>query len=105
MIGYLLKKVVGSKNDREIKRLSAVMRCVTDLEPLIERLTDSELKAKTPYFKEKLAQGASLDDILVEAFAVVREVSKRTLKMRPFDVQVIGGIVLHEGTIAEMKTG
>ena len=105
MIGYLLKKVVGSKNDREIKRLSAVMRCVTDLEPSIERLTDSELKAKTPYFKEKLEQGASVDDILVEAFAVVREVSKRTLKMRPFDVQVIGGIVLHEGKIAEMKTG
>lgn len=105
MIGYLLKKVVGSKNDREIKRLSAVMRCVTDLEPSIERLTDSELKAKTPYFKEKLGQGASLDDILVEAFAVVREVSKRTLKMRPFDVQVIGGMVLHEGKIAEMKTG
>jgi len=105
MIGYLLKKMVGSKNDREIKRLSAVMRCVTDLEPSIERLTDSELKAKTPYFKEKLAQGASLDDILGEAFAVVREVSKRTLKMRPFDVQVIGGIVLHEGKIAEMKTG
>jgi len=100
-----LKKVVGSKNDREIKRLSVIMREVGDLEPLMEGLTDAELKAKTPYFKEKLAGGASLDDILVEAFAVVREVSKRTLKMRPFDVQVIGGIVLHEGKIAEMKTG
>ncbi|MEA1971448.1 MAG: preprotein translocase subunit SecA, partial [Thermodesulfobacteriota bacterium] len=74
-------------------------------EPLIESLTDSELKAKTPYFKDKLAEGASLDDLLVEAFAVVREVSKRTLKMKPFDVQIIGGIVLHEGKIAEMKTG
>ncbi len=81
------------------------MREVSDLEPLMEGLTDSELKAKTPYFKEKLTGGASLDDILVEAFAAVREVSKRTLKMRPFDVQVIGGIVLHEGKIAEMKTG
>ncbi|MDD5724167.1 MAG: preprotein translocase subunit SecA [Syntrophales bacterium] len=105
MINYLLRKIVGSKNDREIKRLSTVMREVGDLEPLIERLTDSELTAKTPYFKEKLAEGAPLDDILVEAFAVVREVSKRTLKMRPFDSQVIGGIVLHEGKIAEMKTG
>jgi len=105
MINYLLKKIVGTKNDREIKRLDAIMREVNGLEPLIEGLTDSELTAKTPYFKEKLTGGAPLDDILVEAFAVVREVSKRTLKMRPFDVQVIGGIALHEGKIAEMKTG
>ncbi len=81
------------------------MQGVSDLEPSIESLTDVALKAKTPYFKEKLAGGASLDDILMEAFAVVREVSRRTLKMRPFDAQVIGGIVLHEGKIAEMKTG
>ncbi len=105
MLSYLLKKVVGSKNDREIKRLSVIMNEIRKLEPAMEGLTDSGLKAKTPYFKEKLAQGASLDDILVEAFAVVREVSKRTLEMRPFDVQLIGGIVLHEGKIAEMKTG
>ena len=81
------------------------MQGVSDLEPSIESLTDVALKAKTPYLKEKLAGGTSLDDILMEAFAVVREVSRRTLKMRPFDAQVIGGIVLHEGKIAEMKTG
>ena len=105
MLNYVLKKIVGSKNDREIKRLSVIMKEVSAQEPLIENLTDSELRAKTPYFKDKLAQGASLDDLLVEAFAVVREVSKRTLEMRPFDAQIIGGIVLHEGKIAEMKTG
>ena len=105
MINYLLKKIVGTRNDREIKRLDVIMQEVSALEHLVEGLTDAELKAKTPYFKEKLAGGASLDDILAEAFAVVREVSKRTLEMRPFDVQVIGGIVLHEGKIAEMKTG
>ncbi len=105
MLNYILKKIIGTKNDREIKRLTVIMKEVNELEPLIESLTDSELREKTPYFKDKLSGGADLDDILVEAFAVVREVSKRTLKMRPFDVQVIGGIVLHEGKIAEMKTG
>ncbi len=105
MFNYLLKKIVGSKNDREIKRLSVIMQEVSAQDALIKGLSDSELKAKTAYFKERLAGGSSLDEILVEAFAVVREVSKRTLNMRPFDVQVIGGIVLHEGKIAEMKTG
>ncbi|MBW2545277.1 MAG: preprotein translocase subunit SecA, partial [Deltaproteobacteria bacterium] len=105
MLNYVLKKIIGTKNDREIKRLTVIMKEVNELEPLMESLTDSELRAKTPYFKDKLAGGAELDDILVEAFAVVREVSKRTLEMRPFDAQVIGGIVLHEGRIAEMKTG
>jgi len=105
MLNYVLKKIIGTKNDREIKRLTVIMKEVNELEPLMESLTDSELRAKTPYFKDKLAGGADLDDILVEAFAVVREVSKRTLEMRPFDAQVIGGIVLHEGRIAEMKTG
>ncbi|MBW2630413.1 MAG: preprotein translocase subunit SecA [Deltaproteobacteria bacterium] len=104
-MNYVLKKIVGSKNDREIKRLTVIMKEVSAQEPLIESLTDSELRAKTPYFKDKLAEGASLDDLLAEAFAVVREVSKRTLEMRPFDAQIIGGIVLHEGKIAEMKTG
>ncbi|MBW2595560.1 MAG: preprotein translocase subunit SecA [Deltaproteobacteria bacterium] len=104
-MNYVLKKIIGTKNDREIKRLTVIMKEVNELEPLMESLTDSELRAKTPYFKDKLAGGAELDDILVEAFAVVREVSKRTLEMRPFDAQVIGGIVLHEGRIAEMKTG
>jgi len=67
--------------------------------------SDDELKAKTPYFKEKLQNGAGLDDVLVEAFAVAREVARRTVQMRPFDVQILGGLVLHEGKIAEMKTG
>ncbi len=105
MLNYILKKIIGTKNDREIKRLTVIMKEVNELEPLMESSTDSELRAKTSYFKDKLAGGTDLDDILVEAFAVVREASKRILEMRPFDAQVIGGVVLHEGKIAEMKTG
>ncbi|MDO9529470.1 MAG: preprotein translocase subunit SecA [Syntrophales bacterium] len=105
MLSSILKKVVGSKNDRELKRLSLILECINDLEPSMKALSDSELQAQTGYFKENLERGAGLDDILVEAFAVVREAARRTLMMRPFDVQVIGGLVLHEGKIAEMKTG
>jgi preprotein translocase subunit SecA len=105
MFASLLEKVIGNKNDRELKRYSVVLEEVNALEPEIMALTDRELMAKTPYFKEKLSNGGELDDILAEAFAVVREVSRRTLLMRPFDVQIIGGLVLHEGRIAEMKTG
>ncbi|MGA2525069.1 MAG: preprotein translocase subunit SecA [Smithellaceae bacterium] len=105
MIEMILKKIVGTKNDRELKRYSFLLDEVNKFEPMMMALSDEELRAKTPYFKEKLKNGSSLDDILTEAFAVAREVSRRTLLMRPFDVQVIGGIVLHEGTIAEMKTG
>ena len=105
MLGSLLGKVIGSKNDRELKRLSFILDEVNDLEPIMMSLGDAELGAKTPYFKEQLANGAEIDDILVEAFAVAREAARRTLLMRPFDVQVIGGLVLHEGKIAEMKTG
>ena len=105
MLGSLLGKVIGSKNDRELKRLSFILDEVNDHEPAMMGLSDGELKAKTPYFKERLAGGAEIDDILVEAFAVAREAARRTLLMRPFDVQVIGGLVLHEGRIAEMKTG
>jgi preprotein translocase subunit SecA len=105
MFGVVLKKIFGSKNDREIKRLSVILDEVNRFEKTIKTLSDDELKAKTPYFKEKLRNGAALDDIASEAFAVVREVSLRTLKMRPFDAQIIGGLVLHEGKIAEMKTG
>ena len=105
MLGSLLGKVIGSKNDRELKRLSFILDEVNDLEPIMMSLGDAELGAKTPYFKERLANGAELADILVEAFAVAREAARRTLLMRPFDVQVIGGLVLHEGKIAEMKTG
>jgi len=105
MLNFILKKFIGSKNDRELKRLSLLLEEINDLESLIMPLSDPQLNAKTSYFKEKLKNGAELDDILVEAFAVAREAAKRTVGMRPFDVQVIGGIVLHEGKIAEMKTG
>ena len=105
MLSDLLKKIVGTKNDRELKRLSLLLNEVSNFEPVMMSLTDEELRAKTPYFREKLKNGLTIDDILTEAFAVAREASRRTLLMRPFDVQVIGGIVLHEGKIAEMKTG
>jgi len=105
MIGKVLTKVFGTKHDREIKKIMPIVEQINSLEPKIEKLSDEELKAKTPYFKEKIKQGASLDDLLPEAFAVVRETSKRVLGMRHFDVQLIGGVVLHQGKIAEMKTG
>jgi preprotein translocase subunit SecA len=105
MIDYILKKIFGSKNDREMKRLSVILNEVNLVEPAMTAATDDELRAKTSYFRDKLANGVGLDDILPEAFAVVREVSKRTVGMRPFDVQILGGLVLHEGKIAEMKTG
>ncbi|MBP1710204.1 MAG: protein translocase subunit, partial [Deltaproteobacteria bacterium] len=105
MLGAILKKIVGTKNDRELKRLSVLLKEVNHFEKELMSLSDADLQAKTAYFKEKLQSGLTLDDILTEAFAVAREASRRTLMMRPFDVQVIGGIVLHEGKIAEMKTG
>ena len=105
MLNAILKKIVGTKNDRELKRLSILLNEVNRFETEMMSLSDTQLKEKTPYFKQKLAGGLTLDDILTEAFAVARETSRRTLMMRPFDVQVIGGIVLHEGKIAEMKTG
>jgi len=105
MLSAILKKIVGTKNDRELKRLSILLNEVNGFETEMMSLSDHQLKDKTPYFREKLNKGLTLDDILTEAFAVAREASRRTLMMRPFDVQVIGGIVLHEGKIAEMKTG
>jgi preprotein translocase subunit SecA len=105
MLHAILKKLIGSKNDRELKRLSLFLDEINALEPAMMAAGDDELRAKTPYFKEKLSGGAEVDDILVEAFAVAREAARRTVRMRPFDVQVIGGLVLHEGKIAEMKTG
>ena len=105
MIGALLKKIVGTKNDRIIKEISVVLDEINRLEPAMASRTDAELRAKTPEFKERLLKGSSLDDLLPEAFAVVREAARRTVQMRPFDVQIIGGIVLHQGKIAEMKTG
>ena len=105
MLLGLIKKVFGTKNDREIKRIQIFVDQVNSLESTIQSLSESQLKAKTGEFKEKLNQGASLDDILPEAFAVVRQASINTLGMRHFDVQLLGGVVLHEGKIAEMKTG
>ncbi|PKN21000.1 MAG: preprotein translocase subunit SecA [Deltaproteobacteria bacterium HGW-Deltaproteobacteria-6] len=105
MLDAILKKIVGTKNDRELKRLSILLNEVNGFETELMSLSDAELKNKTLYFREKLKNGLTLDDILTEAFAVAREASRRTLMMRPFDVQVIGGIALHEGKIAEMKTG
>ena len=90
---------------RKVKVLQQRVEAVSALEPEIEKLHDSELKAKTDEFRERLAAGETIDELLPEAFAVVREVSRRTLGLRPFDVQIMGGIVLHEGKIAEMKTG
>ena len=92
-------------SEKEVKRVMPIVNKINSLEPEMEKLTDSELVAKTPYFKEQLKNGKTLDDILPEAFAVVREASKRVLGMRHFDVQLIGGIILHQGRIAEMKTG
>jgi preprotein translocase subunit SecA len=105
MLHAILKKLFGSKNDRELKRLSLILDEINALESVMIAASDEELKAKTPYFKEKFQKGAELDDILVEAFAVAREAARRTVRMRPFDVQILGGLVLHEGRIAEMKTG
>jgi len=105
MLGNILKKIVGTKNDRELKRLAILLDEVNNYEPEMMSLSDAELRNKSSYFKEKLLNGFTVDDILTEAFAVAREASRRTLLMRPFEAQVLGGIVLHEGKIAEMKTG
>ncbi len=105
MITQVLTKIIGTKNERELKRLKPVVQKINSLEPEIQKLSDAELSRKTIEFKEKLERGATLEDILPEAFAVVREAARRVLGMRHFDVQIIGGIVLHEGKIAEMKTG
>ena len=105
MVKWLIYKIFGTKNERDLKRLQPLAAAISALEPRIQKLSDNELRAKTAEFKEKLSQGATLDDILIESFAVVREVARRTVRMRHFDVQLVGGIVLHQGKIAEMKTG
>ncbi|MBI5682409.1 MAG: preprotein translocase subunit SecA [Deltaproteobacteria bacterium] len=105
MLGLLLKKIFGSKNERELKKLQPLVEKINSLEPQIAGLTDAELSEFTPKFKDRLSNGETLDDILSEAFAVVRETSKRKVNMRHFDVQLLGGMVLHNGKISEMKTG
>ena len=98
-------KFFKTYSEKEVKRVMPIVKKINELEPEMEKLTDNELRGKTEYFKKQLADGKTLDDILPEAFAVVREASKRALGMRHFDVQLIGGIILHQGRIAEMKTG
>ncbi len=104
MLG-LVQKIIGSRNDRFIKKVAKTVEKVNAFEADFEKLSDEELKAKTLEFKERISKGQSLDSLLPEAFAVVREASKRTKNMRHYDVQIIGGVVLHQGKVAEMRTG
>ena len=101
----LLEKVFGDLNEKEIKKLSKIVDKVEALDEEMQQLSDGELKNKTKIFKERLANGETLDDLLPEAFAVAREAAHRALGMKHFSVQILGGIVLHQGRIAEMKTG
>ena len=105
MIGALAKSVFGSSNDRRLRAYYPKVEAINALEPELAALSDEALKARTGEFRRQVAEGASLDDLLVPAFATVREAAKRTLGQRHFDVQLLGGMVLHEGAIAEMKTG
>jgi preprotein translocase subunit SecA len=105
MLQKMLGKVFGTSNERMLKRMLPIVSAINEAEPPLKQLTDAELQASTPRFRERLDRGEPLDDLLVDAFAVVREAALRTLSMRHFDVQLIGGIVLHRGTIAEMRTG
>ena len=105
MMNSLMKAVFGSSNDRYVKSIGKIVDQINALEPQLQSFSDDELRAQTDKFRAQLADGKTLDDILPEAFATVREASKRVLGMRHFDVQMIGGIVLHRGEIAEMRTG
>ena len=105
MIGGIMKKVFGTKQDRDLKLLKPLVDKINSLEEKMKKLSDEELKAQTPKFKKMINEGVGLDELLPEAFATVREASVRVLGMRHFDVQLMGGIVMHQGKIAEMKTG
>jgi preprotein translocase subunit SecA len=105
MATNFLTKIFGSRNDRLIKQYRKTVDRINAMEPALESLSDEQLRAKTQEFKDRLTAGETLDSILPEAFAVVREGSKRVMKMRHFDVQMVGGIALHSGKIAEMGTG
>ena len=105
MLDATLAKIFGTRNEREIKRLRPLVAAINDLEPGLQQLSDTELAQKTVEFKQRIANGEPLDDLLMESFAVCREAGRRILNMRHFDVQLIGGIVLHRGRIAEMRTG
>src|SRR3569832_526818 len=105
MIAKLLSKVFGSRNDRLVKRMHGTVQEINALEPAIAKLSDPELRAMTDEFRKRVTDGATVDSLLPEAFAVAREAGKRVMGMRHFDVQLIGGMVLHQGKIAEMRTG
>ena len=105
MLNNILTKIVGSKNERMLKKLHPLVQQINDFEPSVQALTDEQLTGRGAEFRTRIDNGEPLDDLLPEAFAVVREASWRVLEMRHFDVQLIGGIVLHRGMIAEMKTG
>src|SRR5690606_32968864 len=105
MLGSIAKAVFGSSNDRYVKSIEKIVRTISAIEPQIKELTDAELAGQTEKFREQLAGGATLDDSIPEAFATVREAAWRVMGMRHFDVQMIGGVVLHRGEIAEMRTG
>ncbi|MBN8964052.1 MAG: preprotein translocase subunit SecA, partial [Rhizobiales bacterium] len=105
MLGAVARKLFGSSNDRRVRKYQPRVDAINALEPELVKLSNEELAARTQAFKKELAEGKSLDDILVPAFATVREAAKRTIGQRHFDVQLIGGMILHEGQISEMKTG
>src|SRR6476659_9636973 len=104
MLGAVSRKFFGSSNDRRVRRYQPRVDEINALEPELVKLSDDELRARTEAFKNQVADGASLDDVLVPAFATVREAAKRAIGQRHFDVQLIGGMILHEGRISEMKT-
>ena len=105
LVDKITKKLFGTQDEREVKKMRKIVDKINAIEPQFQNYTDGELSAKTAEFKERLEKGETLDDILVEAFATVREAARRILGMRAYDVQLIGGMILHSGNIAEMKTG
>src|SRR5262249_54648360 len=104
MFGAIARRLFGSANDRVVRGINPIVAAVNAAEADVAKLSDDELRARTPWLKERLAKGETLDDLLVDAFATVREAAKRTLGQRHFDVQIVGGTILHRGMIAEMKT-
>src|SRR6187551_2106656 len=105
MVTVLLKKIFGSRNDRLLKQYQRTVRQINALEPQMQQLADADLRGRTETLRKRYQAGETLDDLLPEAFAVVREAGRRTLNMRHFDMQLVGGIALHNGKIAEMRTG
>lgn len=105
MVAQVLKKIIGTRNDRQIRRMNRIVSKINELEESVKALPDEAFKQKTAELRQRHSNGETLDELLPEAFALVREAGRRTLDMRHFDVQLVGGITLHEGQIAEMRTG